>query len=258
MSAIFAFLCWTASDVGCRRRSERGFEMSVSSEQLANRSRRSKTGVDLGPLRRFLKADTPHRWLEAAVADLPTLLADHANCERKAASTALALIARHPERTSMLQQLSRLAREEMRHFEQVLALMEDRGIPYRRLSASRYASGLMQGMRAGQVERLVDTLIAGAVVEARSCERFAALVDVLDAVDDELATFYERLLASEARHFRVYLDLARVASEASGDAPFAERVSHFTALDAELICSPDSQFRFHSGAPPVSAKHCNA
>lgn len=232
--------------------------MSASKPKAASEARQSSVEADLGPVRRFLSVATPDSWLDVALAELPTLLADHANCERKAANTALALIARYPERTGMLQQLSRLAREEMRHFEQVVALMKERGIVYQRVSASRYAAGLMAGVRAGQVERLVDTLIVGAVVEARSCERFAALVDVLGTIDAELAVFYRRLLASEARHFEVYLDLARTAcSSPASLASIDERIAHFTAVDAELICSPDTQFRFHSGVP-ASAKHCNS
>lgn len=226
--------------------------MSISKQPVAGEDGQTKAAVDLAPVREFLRAATPQSWLDAATRNLPVLLADHANCERKAANTALALIARYPERAAMLQQLSRLAREEMRHFEQVAALMEARGVPYPRLSASRYAAGLMAGVRSGQAERLIDTLIVGAVVEARSCERFAALVDVLDA---ELAAFYLRLLASEARHFETYLDLARTACSSSVQAGLVdERVAHFTTLDAELICSPDPQFRFHSGAP-LSGKH---
>ncbi|MCR9279142.1 MAG: tRNA-(ms[2]io[6]A)-hydroxylase [Pseudomonadaceae bacterium] len=232
--------------------------MSVSNQPIAGAQYGEDARVDLEPVRRFLSVATPAAWLTAALADLPTLLADHANCERKAANTALALIARYPEHTSMLQQLSRLAREEMRHFEQVVALMQERGIAYRRLSASRYAGGLMQSVRAGNVERLVDTLIVGAVVEARSCERFAALVHVLEPVDAILARFYARLLASEARHFEVYLDLARAVCSAPGLlAEVDERIAHFVALDADLVCSDDPQFRFHSGAP-ASGRHCSS
>jgi hypothetical protein len=101
-------------------------------------------GADLAPVLAFLPCRTPEAWLEAAgaAANLPTLLVDHANCEKKAAATALNLMYRYVEHPALLHRLSRLAREELRHFEQVLAIIEARGIAYPQLSAARYASGL--------------------------------------------------------------------------------------------------------------------
>ena len=191
----------------------------------------------------FLPCATPVAWLEAAGAHPAELLIDHANCEKKAASTALGLLYRYVGRPDLLQRMSRLAREELRHFEQVVALMQARGIAYRQLSAGRYAAALHELVRRAEPERLVDTLIAGAFIEARSCERFAALAPRLDA---ELTDFYRSLLRSEARHFQHYLDLAR---SFGGD--IDGRIAAFAAREKELIETPDTEFRFHSG-PPAS------
>lgn len=190
----------------------------------------------------FLLCKTPDPWVEAAPVNLPILLMDHANCEKKAASTALNLMYRYVEYPELLQQLSRLAREELRHFEQVLDVMADRGIEYEQISSARYAGELRKEVRTFEPARLIDILIVSAIVEARSCERFERLVHVLD---QELADFYGSLLKSEARHFKVYLGFAETLAEGSID----DRVEWFLAKDRELIESQDQEFRFHSGCP---------
>ena len=199
--------------------------------------------TDLAALRDFLGCATPDAWLEVAPGRLDLLLVDHANCEKKAASAALSMLYRYEGRPRLVQTLSRLAREELRHFEQVERIIRARGIPWQSLSASRYAAGLRTLVRGPEPERLVDLLICGAFVEARSCERFAAVAPRLDPL---LERFYLRLLASEARHFRVYLELAE---EVAGTGEVAARVDRFRRVEAELILSPDPEFRFHSGVP---------
>ncbi len=195
----------------------------------------------------FLRCKTPDLWLEQAQANLSVLLIDHANCEKKAASTALNLMYRHVDQTDLILKLSKLAREELRHFEQVVALLKDRNITYTQLSSSRYAGELRSGARTHEPARLIDVLIISAIVEARSCERFARLVEVLD---DELAAFYQSLLKSEARHFQVYLNQAEKV--AGGDI-IQDRIDFFLAADERLILTPDPDFRFHSGVPVPSA-----
>lgn len=194
----------------------------------------------LEPVRAFLACPTPARWVEAAIQDLPLLLQDHANCEKKAAGTAMNLLFRYSERPELQVLLAQLVREEMLHYEQVLEIMQARGIPYRSVSAARYATGLREHLRHGEPGRLVDILIVGAFVEARSCERFERLAPHLDA---ELGRFYTFLLRSEARHFEYYLDLARRYSPE----PIEPRVDFFRAIEADLIQRPDSEIRFHSG-----------
>jgi len=190
----------------------------------------------------FLLCPTPDAWLEWAVQSQEILLIDHANCEKKAASTALSLLFRHVEKTDLQYKLSRLAREELRHFEQVLALMQKRGICYRPLSAAHYAERLHRPIRRSEPQRLTDTLIVAAFIEARSCERFFRLAPLLDK---ELSDFYRSLLKSEARHYQDYLKLA---SQHSAE-PIDERIQLFAQVEQEAILTKDQEFRFHSGVP---------
>jgi tRNA-(ms[2]io[6]A)-hydroxylase len=193
----------------------------------------------------FLDGETPAAWISEATRRLPEMLLDHANCELKAASTALGFLYRYPDRTALAQRMSRLAREELRHFEQVRAIMDDMGIPFERLSASRYAGGLRDAVRDEEPYKLLDLLLVGALIEARSCERFAALAPHLP---ERLGKFYAGLLASEARHFEHYIAFAK--SESGIDAEEIDaRLEELKAIEARLIRDPDPQFRFHSGTP---------
>lgn len=195
----------------------------------------------LAEIQTFLPCATPDRWLENALDHQSLMLIDHANCEKKAASTALNLIYRYTDNFELLNKMSRLAREEMRHFEQVIAIMKRRNINYLHISASRYAAGMRDLARNDDPGRLVDVLVIGAFIEARSCERFARLAPYLD---DELEQFYTSLLKSEGRHYQDYLKLAK---KAAGDAGIEERVALFAERERELIEQPDTEFRFHSG-----------
>lgn len=197
----------------------------------------------LAEIHDFLGCRTPHAWVEAALADQTTLLLDHKNCEFKAASTALSMIARYPVYADLINLMSRLAREELVHHEQVMRLMKKRKIELQPLTAGRYASALRKQVRTHEPVKLVDTLVVGAFIEARSCERFEALVPHLD---EELGRFYHGLLKSEARHYQGYLKLAHQYGEATDIAKVIERVR---IAEAELIESPDTEFRFHSGVP---------
>ncbi len=207
----------------------------------------------IAPIRAFLLCATPDKWVQNALAQPELMLLDHANCELKAAQTAMGLIWKYgPEgeecpgtgsllNFTLMQKMSRLIREEMRHFEQVIAIMHKRKIAYGQLSASRYAAGMRKDVRTFEPARLVDVLIVGAIIEARSCERFDKIAPYLD---DEQKKFYLSLLKSESRHFQDYLTLAKaVAAE-----PIAPRVAHFLAVDQALVLSEDAEFRFHSGA----------
>jgi tRNA-(ms[2]io[6]A)-hydroxylase len=216
---------------------------------------------DLGPLLAFLRQRSPAAWVAHAVGNLDSLLLDHAVLEFKAAQQAQKLIWKYgiasrqsslrttaAFRSRLCAQLSRLAREELRHFEQVVGLIERRGGTFVAISPSRYAGGLHALARASEPGALIDALIIGAIIEARSCERFYSLLEPLQEIDTELATFYASLLRSEARHFEGYLALA----EGVADAPVADRVNAFLQRDAQLIESPDAEFRFHSGPPAAT------
>lgn len=199
--------------------------------------------MNLPEIHDFLGCRTPAAWVEAALADQETLLIDHKNNEYKAASTAMALIAKYNTRLDLINFMSRLAREELVHHEQVLRIMKKRRVPLRAVSAARYASGLRKVVRNHEPAKLVDTLVVGAFIEARSCERFEALVPHLD---EELGKFYFGLLKSEARHYQGYLKLAYQYGEAADVDAVIEKVR---GVERELIESTDEEFRFHSGVP---------
>ncbi len=202
------------------------------------------TNIDeiVSDIRSFLLCSTPKSWVDAALANLPILLIDHANCEKKAASTAIGMMYKYIDRKELLAKMSKLAREELVHFDQVTKIMHTREIEYIPVTAARYASSLHKEVRKDEPNQLIDKCILGAIVEARSCERFAALIPFLD---EELAKFYYSLLKSEGRHFRDYLTLAQMYSDISID----DRIDHFLTVEKELIESDDDEFRFHSGVP---------
>jgi tRNA-(ms[2]io[6]A)-hydroxylase len=188
-----------------------------------------------------LAAPTDPAWAARAVAALDEVLLDHAHCEKKAAGMAVQLIFRYPQHGFLLEPLSQLAREELVHFEQVLRLLARRGVDFRRQKPSAYAGRLRAGLRTGEPEHLVDTLLCCALIEARSCERFKLLADVLP--DAELAELYRGLLACEARHHQTYVELAeRLVPQAAARARLAELAQREAAIVAELPPLP----RVHS------------
>ena len=198
----------------------------------------------------LLRVPTPPAWVAAAVLNRELLLVDHANCEKKAASTALALMFAYAEDLDLAERMSRLAREELRHYEQVVRLIRALGMTPRRLSPGRYAGGLRRLVAAAEPQREVDLMVCGAFIEARSCERFGALGAAIGA---PLADLFSGLHAAEARHFRTYLELARRAAARAG-IDVATRIETFAAEEAQLVTAPDGEFRFHSGPPlPGSA-----
>ncbi|WAC48752.1 tRNA-(ms[2]io[6]A)-hydroxylase [Asticcacaulis sp. SL142] len=194
----------------------------------------------------FLQSETPAAWIDAALANQDILLLDHKNCEYKAATNALNLMAKYCTREVLMNAMSRLAREELVHHEQVMKLMKKRGVALRTLSASRYAAGLRQMVRRTEPGMLTDILVISAFIEARSCERFHALYPHLD---DELSKFYKGLLESEGRHFTGYLKLAHLYGDASD---IAARITAIRPVEQALIADPDTEFRFHSGPPVMS------
>jgi tRNA 2-(methylsulfanyl)-N6-isopentenyladenosine37 hydroxylase len=192
-----------------------------------------------------LKAATPAAWIAQACAETDVLLIDHANCEKKAASTALSLMFAYAEDLELTGKMSRLAREELRHYEQVAKLMKALAVVPQRLAPGRYAERLRRLVAKSEPHREVDLMICGALIEARSCERFAALAP---AIGGRIGDLFQGLHNAEARHYRVYLDLARRAAERAGIG-FQPRVEEFAVLESELITSRDEVFRFHSGTP---------
>jgi tRNA 2-(methylsulfanyl)-N6-isopentenyladenosine37 hydroxylase len=198
-----------------------------------------------GELEDILLAATPAAWLVAAAARWRELIVDHASCEKKAASTALALMFAYPEDRELALVLSRLAREELRHFEQVIALMSTLGVGYVRQQPGRYAQQLRSALHSTEPARKLDLLLMGALIEARSAERFRLLAPLLPR---PLVPLYSRLADSEARHFLQYLQLARAAAPVQ----WRLRLATLAALEARLATGPDRCLRFHSG-PPADA-----
>jgi tRNA-(ms[2]io[6]A)-hydroxylase len=197
--------------------------------------------------RNLLQAATPRAWAEAAARNLPLLLVDHANCEKKAASTALALMFAYPEDRALSLAMARLAREELRHFEQVQKLMRDLDIPMMRLAPGRYAGRLRSCLAAAEPERKRDLLLAGALIEARSCERFEVLAPLLP---EPVAGFYAGLAESERRHAGLYVQLAEAAAPQDAESgALGARLAELSRFEAELILETDVELRFHSGTP---------
>ena len=192
----------------------------------------------------FLACPTPDAWLQEALLHQDLLLIDHANCEKKAAATAMNLMYRHTNKPDLLKKMSQLAREELLHFQQVVEIMQLTGVEYVRLSPSRYAAGLRELIAKEERQQLIDTLIVGAFIEARSAERFAKLAPLLDG---DLQKFYRSLLKSEARHFEDYLALARQYS----DKDIGLKLEEVAAEEGRLVLEPDEEFRFHSGPPAL-------
>jgi len=193
----------------------------------------------------MLAATTPEAWYVRAVESLDLLLVDHANCEKKAASTALGLMFAYADDEGLGVALARLAREELRHYEQVVSLMRRRGVAYARLSPGRYAGELRRAIARNEPSRKLDLLIVGALIEARSSERFHGLIPRLP---EAVAGFYQGLEAAEARHTGLYAGLARAYGEAAG-LDVEARTRALAAIEADLATTPDPLFRFHSGPP---------
>ncbi|MBD1557928.1 tRNA isopentenyl-2-thiomethyl-A-37 hydroxylase MiaE [Vibrio sp. S9_S30] len=224
--------------------------------------------------------------------NLPTVLLDHLMCELKAGQSAMYLIRKYavdkdsahtlldwfkpyedfayrkigtietlqgksniskaikakadsPYSQDLIDKMVLLIKEELHHFYQVLEIMSERGIAYRNESASRYAKGLLSHMKTHEPETLIDKLIIGAYIEARSCERFAKLAPHME---DDISKFYVSLLRSEARHYQDYLSLAEQIAEKD----ITDRVIFFGKVEAELITTPDKEFKFHSGIPNLT------
>jgi tRNA-(ms[2]io[6]A)-hydroxylase len=188
----------------------------------------------------ILKAATPEAWVEDALAHLPALLLDHATCEKKAASSALALMFAYAEDAPLALVMSRLAREELRHFEQVSKALAALGVAYARQRPGRYAGELRRMLRSAEPGRKVDLLLAAALIEARSAERFELLAPRVPA---PLARLYRELTSSEARHFELYVDLARQAAPEEWES----RLEALASREAELATTAGRVLRFHSG-----------
>lgn len=196
------------------------------------------------PRVRWLAAASDRAWLDQALARPDLILIDHAHCERKAAGVALQMMFRYPSDQGLAAVLSPLAREELEHFEQVLALLERRGIPLRPLAAPAYGALLSAQVRRGEPERMLDSFLVAGLIEARSHERMALLAS--HSPDPELQALYGDLIASEARHFGLYWVLCEERfGRATTMARLEELAASETAALTGSLAAPD-QVRMHS------------
>ena len=183
---------------------------------------------------------SPAGWLDHAASDFPALLVDHAHCELKAAANAMALAGRYADRTALVRDLTALAREELRHFEQVHALVRARGGTLTRPAPDHYVrelQRLVRGTRAvgtGAHPTLEDELLGCGFIEARSCERFRLLA-ASPLVPADLQAFYAELAAAESRHHELFFDHAATAAGPAGAAALAGRIAAIAQGEAELV-----------------------
>lgn len=189
-----------------------------------------------------LASQTGPAWLPRAWAAIDEVLLDHAHCEKKAAGAAIKLLFSYPHHRFLQEPLAELAREELDHFQQVLALLDARGIRYATLRPSPYGMALHALVRRDEPDRLLDVLLISALIEARSCERFQILAEGVP--DPALADVYRSLLACEARHHGLYLELAgQLVPRAVRDA----RLEALAAVEAEIVARPCAWVRLHCG-----------
>ena len=179
-----------------------------------------------------LQLPTDPRWTELVHNDLPALLTDHAWCEQKAASNAISMIVRYPELSALVQELTRIAQEELDHFGQVVARIHARGWVLGPERKDNYVNELFQFIQkdGSREERLVDRLLFSAMIEARSCERFKLLSE--QAADEELRTFYRELMVSEAGHYTTFIGFARTYG---GRVDVDGRWRDFLAFEAQVV-----------------------
>lgn len=193
---------------------------------------------------------TPPAWAAVALRDPLALLNDHAHLEKKAAGNALDMLGRWPEPTPpeyWVEKMTAVARDEVEHLAIVTRLLARRGGQLTKHHANEYANGLRRLVRLGEGPReILDRLMVSALIEARSCERFAILAE--HCADAELARLYGGLWASENGHYRIFIELARRLPEVAGDVE--RRWDEFLVAEAALITAQEPGPRMHSGVGP--------
>jgi tRNA-(ms[2]io[6]A)-hydroxylase len=191
-----------------------------------------------------LRSRTPATWARSALADPLALLVDHAYLEKKAANNAMDLMTRWPNEwvPGWVETLSSIARDEAAHLARVTRLLASRGGRLSRIHKNPYASELRLLVRRGQEAESLDRLFVSALIEARSCERFAVLA--AECGDEELAAFYKALFTSEFGHFKVFL---RLAAKVVPAAKWESRWRQMLEAEAEILARQEPGSRIHSG-----------
>lgn len=160
-----------------------------------------------------LKLPTDPRWVNIVEKNIEEILTDHAFCEQKAASNAISIVVKHPEKTEMVTALLELAKEELTHFQMVHQKLVERGFVLGKERKDEYVNLLYDFMRKGgsRLTQLIDRLLFAAMIEARSCERFRVLSENIK--DADLAAFYRELMISEANHYTLFIGFAHQYAE---------------------------------------------
>jgi tRNA 2-(methylsulfanyl)-N6-isopentenyladenosine37 hydroxylase len=182
----------------------------------------------------LFREKVPADWLPKILANIPSVLVDHAHLERKAATSALNL-EKYRDLFGRVEELNAIAIEELQHFQLVLDLLKQRGIPFGQAHASPWISGLMKAVRGGERFQVIDHLICAGLIEGRSCEKFQILSDGLKTLDSALARFYGGLVESEGNHYATYLLMAKAIDEPETD----RRLDFYLDLDAQLMRRPN-------------------
>jgi len=188
-----------------------------------------------------LQSPTCTRWLSQVDDGLDEILVDHAHCEKKAAGVAMNLLFAYVDHVELAREMSAIVTEELDHFHQVLALLERRGIPFRRLAPASYGRRLHELVRRAEPGRALDRLLVAGLIEARSCERFSLLAE--HVADAGLRGFYRGLFESEARHHATYV---RLACQRASEEIVRSRLAELAAAEAEIIARGDPVPRMHS------------
>ena len=202
---------------------------------MTNRAVTSDTKI------KILQQPSSSAWIEQAIANLDTVLLDHSHCERKAAGVAINLMFRYPAHHKLVRQLTAIASEELEHFELVNQWLEKRDIALAPLNSPPYFSKLKTQIRHGEPDRLVDSLLVSAIIEARSHERLGLIGK--HCPDPELAKFYRSLMASEARHYGIFWLLAE---QYSGRPTVERRLAELGAYESSILASLHHEPRVHS------------
>lgn len=179
-----------------------------------------------------LKLPTDPRWADIATQNIDDILMDHAWCEQKAASNAISIIVKFPEYADLLDEMIQISMEEMSHFKMVVELLKKRGFSLNEKRRDPYVNDLRLFVKKGgsRADQLVEYLLVGAMIEARSCERFKILTETL--TDPELKRFYYDLMVSEAGHYTSFLKFAR---EIGGLEKTNKRWDEFLEYEASLM-----------------------
>lgn len=188
-----------------------------------------------------LQSATNPEWVARAAERLDELLIDHAHCEKKAAGVAMNLIFSYVEHVDFVAPLGEIVSEELLHFRQVLDVLAARGIRFRRQQPSSYGARLNELVRKTEPQRVIDRCLVAALIEARSCERFAVLRD--HVADAELSAFYGSLFESEARHHSTYVRLAKLFAP---DEQVISRLGELSQREADILAASNGPLRVHS------------